>query len=99
MSGQLRLRASLHDRRRLLRSSGRRGSSTIARKISVTMASTTRTAHPREHRIIFKNIDRPDWTNDIDCYLQDGGYEDLKKAIGMNPQEIVNEVKVSGLRG
>src|ERR1700730_15104886 len=63
------------------------------------MASTTRTPHPRENRIIFKNIDRPDWTNDIDCYLQDGGYEDLKKAIGINPQEIVNEVKVSGLRG
>jgi NADH-quinone oxidoreductase subunit F len=63
------------------------------------MASTTRTAHPREHRIIFKNIDRPGWTNDIGCYLQDGGYEDLKKAFAMPPQEIVNEVKTSGLRG
>src|ERR1700719_3251338 len=63
------------------------------------MASTTRTAHPREHRIIFKNIDRPDWTNDIGCYLRDGGYEDLKKACAMQPQEIVNEVKTSGLRG
>jgi NADH-quinone oxidoreductase subunit F len=63
------------------------------------MASTPRTPHPREKRIIFKNIDRPDWTNDIDCYLQDGGYEELKKAIGMPPQEIVNEVKASGLRG
>src|ERR1700676_2083248 len=99
MPGQLRLRASLHDRRRLLRSSGRRGSSTIARKISVTMASTTRTAHPREHRIIFKNIDRPDWTIDIDCYLKDGGYEDMKKAFAMPPQDIGNEVKASGLRG
>src|ERR1700693_5141703 len=99
MPGQLLLRASLHDRRRLLRSSGRRGSSTIARKISVTMASTTRTAHPREHRIIFKNIDRPDWTNDIDCYLKDGGYEDMKKEFAMPPQDIVNEVKASGLRG
>jgi NADH-quinone oxidoreductase subunit F len=63
------------------------------------MASTTRTAHPRETRIIFKNIDRPGWTNDIDCYLQDGGYEDLKKAFAMQPQEIVAEVKASGLRG
>ncbi|MBV8141048.1 MAG: SLBB domain-containing protein, partial [Verrucomicrobia bacterium] len=63
------------------------------------MASTTRTAHPREKRIIFKNIDRPGWTNDIGCYLGDGGYEDLKKAIAMNPQDIVNEVKASGLRG
>ncbi|MBV8375981.1 MAG: NADH-quinone oxidoreductase subunit NuoF [Verrucomicrobia bacterium] len=63
------------------------------------MASTTRTAHPREKRIIFKNIDRPGWTNDIGCYLGDGGYEDLKKALAMNPQDIVNEVKASGLRG
>ncbi len=63
------------------------------------MASTTRTPHPREKRIIFKNIDRPGWTNDIDCYLQDGGYEELKKAFTMQPGEIVNEVKISGLRG
>src|ERR1700719_3402233 len=63
------------------------------------MASTTRTAHPREHRIIFKNIDRPDWTNDIGCYLRDGGYEDLKKAVKMSRTDIVNEVKTSGLRG
>jgi NADH-quinone oxidoreductase subunit F len=63
------------------------------------MASTTRTPHPREKRIIFKNIDRPGWTNDIDCYLKDGGYEELKKAFTMKPEQIVNEVKVSGLRG
>jgi NADH-quinone oxidoreductase subunit F len=63
------------------------------------MASTTRTPHPREKRIIFKNIDRPDWTNDIECYLHDGGYEELKKAFTMKPEQIVNEVKASGLRG
>jgi len=49
--------------------------------------------------MIFKNIDRPGWTIDIDCYLKDGGYEELKKALGMTPAAIVNEVKVSGLRG
>ncbi len=37
--------------------------------------------HPREKRIVFKNIDREGWTNDIECYLQDGGYEELKKAL------------------
>ena len=31
--------------------------------------------------IVFKNIDREGWTNDIDCYLKDGGYEELKKAL------------------
>src|SRR5580692_11011230 len=63
------------------------------------MASTTRTPHPREKRIIFKNIDRPGWTNDIECYFHDGGYEELKKAFTMKPEQIVNEVKASGLRG
>jgi len=24
--------------------------------------------HPLEHRLVFKNIGRPDWTTDIDCY-------------------------------
>ena len=28
---------------------------------------------------MFKNIDREKWTNDIACYLKDGGYEDLKR--------------------
>jgi len=63
------------------------------------MASSIRTPHPREKRIIFKNIDRPGWTNDIGCYLHDGGYEELKKAFTMKPEQIVTEVKVSGVRG
>jgi NADH-quinone oxidoreductase subunit F len=55
--------------------------------------------HPLEHRLIFKNIGRSDYTTDIDCYLRHGGYEQLKKAITMSRTEIVNEVKTSGLRG
>ena len=55
--------------------------------------------HPLEHRLIFKNIGRRDWTSDVDCYLRDGGYEQLKKAVTMSRTEIVNEVKTSGLRG
>src|SRR5436190_5046463 len=27
--------------------------------------------HPKEKRIVFKNIDREGWTNDIDCYVKD----------------------------
>ncbi len=63
------------------------------------MPAIVRTPHPRERRIVFKNIDRAGWTTDIDCYLKDGGYEELKKALKMKPEEIVNEVKASGLRG
>jgi NADH-quinone oxidoreductase subunit F len=55
--------------------------------------------HLLEHRLIFKNIGRADWTPDIDCYLRNGGYEQLKTAIKMSRVEIVNEVKTSGLRG
>jgi NADH-quinone oxidoreductase subunit F len=55
--------------------------------------------HPLERRLIFKNIGRPDWTTDIDCYLDDGGYEQLKKAVTMSRTDILNEVKTSALRG
>ncbi len=59
----------------------------------------SRAPHPKERRLVFKNVDRDGWTQDIDCYLRDGGYEDLKKALTMAPAAIVDEVKTSGLRG
>ena len=49
--------------------------------------------------MVFANIDRAGWTTDIDCYLNDGGYSELKKALTMSQPDIVNEVKASGLRG
>ena len=55
--------------------------------------------HPLEHRLIYKNIGRPDWTTDIDCYLRNGGYEQLKQALILSREDIVNKVKNSGLRG
>jgi NADH-quinone oxidoreductase subunit E len=55
--------------------------------------------HPLERRLVFKNIGRRGYTTDIDCYLQNGGYEQLRAAVRMTRAEIVNEVKTSGLRG
>jgi NADH-quinone oxidoreductase subunit F len=55
--------------------------------------------HPLEHRLIFKNIQRDDWKIDIDTYMREGGYEQLRKAVTMSRAEIVNQVKTSGLRG
>jgi NADH-quinone oxidoreductase subunit F len=55
--------------------------------------------HPREHRLIFKNVDRVGWNTSIDCAIADGGYEMLKKALKMERSAITNEVKASGLRG
>jgi len=56
-------------------------------------------AHPLERRLIFKNIARKGWTTDIECYLKDGGYEQLRKAVTMSKIDIISEVKTSGLRG
>jgi NADH-quinone oxidoreductase subunit F len=55
--------------------------------------------HAREHRLTFRNVDRVDFDPSIDCYLRDGGYEQLRKAVAMERQAIIDEVKKSGLRG
>ncbi|MEY4940386.1 MAG: hypothetical protein RIQ93_2121 [Verrucomicrobiota bacterium] len=54
---------------------------------------------PAQRRIIFKHIDEPGYTNDLACYQRHGGYEMLKKAVGMPAPAIIDEVKKSGLRG
>ncbi|MGH8047976.1 MAG: complex I 51 kDa subunit family protein, partial [Chthoniobacterales bacterium] len=63
------------------------------------MVSLIPQAHPRERRIIFENISKPGWSNDIETYINAGGYEQLKKALGMQPQSIVDAVKAANLRG
>ena len=35
----------------------------------------------------------------IDAYLEQGGYNGLKKALTMTPDAVIDEVKKSGLRG
>jgi NADH-quinone oxidoreductase subunit F len=55
--------------------------------------------HSLERRLVFKNIGRNNWKIDIDTYIADGGYDQLKKAVTMSRADIVNEVKTSGLRG
>src|SRR5947207_116002 len=63
---------------------------------------------PQEHRLILKNIDRPGYTPGIDSY---GDYAVLRKALAIGPktlpdsktvsgpEQIREEVKLSGLRG
>lgn len=36
---------------------------------------------------------------DLDVYVKNGGYEGLKKALGMEKSAVIDEVKASGLRG
>ena len=66
---------------------------------------------PTEYRLILKHADEPGYTPDIECYLSHGGYEVLKKALALQaktladgktlsgPEQIREEVKISGLRG
>lgn len=65
----------------------------------------------QEHRLILKYADQSGYTPDVDCYVRHGGYEDLKKALALQPitaadgrsiggpEQIRDEVKKSGLRG
>jgi NADH-quinone oxidoreductase subunit F len=62
-------------------------------------ANTNELMPVSERRLIFANIDREGYTLDIDCYIFNGGYEDLKKALTMSGPDIVTEVKTSQLRG
>ena len=37
--------------------------------------------HPLEHRLVYKNIGRPGWTSDIDCYLRERRLRTTKASI------------------
>ena len=66
---------------------------------------------PSEYKLVLKYADEPGYTPDIDCYLRHGGYEPLKKALGLSPktlpdgktqspqEQLRQEVMTSGLRG
>jgi len=49
-------------------------------------------------RFLLRNIENPN-SAEIDEYLRVGGYRGLQKAFDMKPEDIVEEVKNSGLRG
>src|SRR5512147_122136 len=48
--------------------------------------------------IVLRDLDIPDLKT-IEVYLKHDGYEGLKKALAMKPEEVVQAVKDSGLRG
>ena len=50
---------------------------------------------PQEFRLILKHTDQPGYTPDMDCYLRNGGYEQLKKAITTPPRDLADSKKVS----
>lgn len=53
----------------------------------------------RQHRMLLEHCGRIDPEN-IDSYLQAGGYLSLKKALTeMTPDEVIEQIRLSGLRG
>lgn len=51
-----------------------------------------------ETSLILKHIHEPD-QGEIDAYRRRGGYEGLRRALGMSPDAVTDEVDKSGLRG
>jgi NADH-quinone oxidoreductase subunit F len=51
-----------------------------------------------QKRIVLKNCGEID-PEDIQDYIQAGGFNALRKALNMNPDEVIEEVKHSGIRG
>ncbi len=52
-----------------------------------------------EYRLLLANVDKPD-SHRLEVFRKSGGYERLRKALfEMKPEEVVEEVKKSGLRG
>src|SRR5438477_1144552 len=66
---------------------------------------------PSEYRLILKYADERGYRPDLDCYLRNGGYAALKKALAVapktlpdgksvtGPEQLREEVRISGLRG
>ena len=54
-------------------------------------------SHPDEVRVISKRFGQG--ARDIDRYIALDGYKAARKALEMQPDDIINEVKASGLRG
>ncbi len=48
--------------------------------------------------VLLANVNRPN-SERITTYMDHGGYEGLRKALGMSPAALIAEVKASGLRG
>src|SRR5262245_8971445 len=51
-----------------------------------------------EKHILLRGLDVPN-IHEYKVYTKNQGYEGLKKAVSMTPEQVIDEVKASGLRG
>jgi len=55
--------------------------------------------HDKQHKILLKDCGTID-PEDIEAYINVGGYDGIKKILsGMTPDEVINNIKASGIRG
>jgi len=54
--------------------------------------------HPLETRVLSRRFGKPNSAS-LDTYLADDGYKAFEKAAAMKPEQIIEEVKISNLRG
>jgi len=54
--------------------------------------------HPQEHVLLSRRF-RLDNSRSIETFLAHGGYQSFLKAVSMTPEQIIEEVKISNLRG
>jgi NADH-quinone oxidoreductase subunit F len=54
--------------------------------------------HPKENPVLSEHFGHAE-ARSYDGWVARGGYAGLRKALGMTPEQIVDEVKASGLRG
>lgn len=52
-----------------------------------------------ETRILYKYIDQPGYSGNIDCYVNHRGYQSLEKALKLAPDAVIQEVVDSQIRG
>src|SRR5581483_12461592 len=53
---------------------------------------------PQFEPVLLARVGRPESAS-LETYQRDGGYQALKKALAMSPEDVINVVKDSGLRG
>jgi NADH-quinone oxidoreductase subunit F len=65
---------------------------------STPLSGSTHERHPAEIPVISRLFGVPD-SHKLDVYLQHDGYKGLRRALELSPDEVIEEVKKSNLRG
>lgn len=68
-------------------------------RLEVQPLQAPQPAHSLEKRVLLANITKPNYTGSIADYMAADGYQALRKVVEMEPEQIMEEVRASELRG